>query len=220
MSDNLEIDSVIIEFGGRRILQDVYLKCETGMVTGLLGHNGSGKTTLMRLLAGILTKGEYNVRINGSYISGFNDRKGNIVFLPQYHFIPRNFTVESVFRDYGLDMEDFFGDFPGTEAIRTQRIGNLSGGEKRLVEIYGVLRTDAKFVLLDEPFSYIMPKHVNTICRIIKEESSRKGMIITDHLYRYVTGICDEIYLVTGGRCFKTRGYDDLLRYGYVSGRK
>lgn len=217
MSNSLEIDSVITEFRGRRILQDVYLKCETGQITGLLGHNGCGKTTLMRLMAGNLAHGEYNVRINGKYVSGSKDRKNDIAYLPQFNFTPGKLTIEDILKDHGLNKEILWEDFPELETIYKQRFNTLSGGEKRMIEIYTVLRGNAKFTLLDEPFSYIMPKHIQTIRRIIKEESARKGILITDHLYRHITDICDDIYFILNGRCFKTKNKEDLMRFGYVS---
>ena len=64
MMNSLEVDSVILDFGMRRILQDVYLKCETGRITGLLGRNGTGKSSLMKIIFGKLRLSSSSVRLN------------------------------------------------------------------------------------------------------------------------------------------------------------
>lgn len=69
MNNILEVDSVILNFGDKRVLSDVYLKCSTGDVVGILGQNGSGKTTLLRIIFGELETNKKSVRINGQVIS-------------------------------------------------------------------------------------------------------------------------------------------------------
>ncbi len=65
MNHTLEVDGVILEFNSKRILQDVYLKSESGKVTGLLGRNGSGKSCLMKIIYGELVPNDKSVRIDG-----------------------------------------------------------------------------------------------------------------------------------------------------------
>ncbi|MBC8984356.1 ATP-binding cassette domain-containing protein [Pedobacter sp. N36a] len=68
MAHQLEIDSVSLQFGSRTILSDVYLKCETGKITGLLGRNGTGKSSLMNLIFGTLVPGNKSVRFDGQAV--------------------------------------------------------------------------------------------------------------------------------------------------------
>jgi ABC-type lipopolysaccharide export system ATPase subunit len=94
---------------------------------------------------------------------------------------------------------------------------NLSGGERRIVEIYIILASKTKFCMLDEPFSQVMPVHVSTFKKIINEEKKNKGMILTDHLYEDVIDVCDDIYVLLNGKTYLTNNRDDLTRLGYIS---
>ena len=92
MTNTLEIDSVILEFGSKRVLQNVYLKCETGKITGLLGRNGSGKSCLMNIMYGELIPNDKSIRFNGE---SFIDNKRNpqdLRYLPQFSFIPKSLS--------------------------------------------------------------------------------------------------------------------------------
>jgi lipopolysaccharide export system ATP-binding protein len=82
----LEFDSLYLEFGHHRVLQDVYVKCETGEVVGIIGRNGSGKSCLMKIVFGSMKAYMQSVRINGEYVTGSNIRKGLINYLPQESF--------------------------------------------------------------------------------------------------------------------------------------
>lgn len=74
MLHTLEVDSVILEFDSKRILQDVYLKSETGKITGLLGRNGTGKSCLMNIIYGVLIPNDKSVRLNRvSYYDNYRD---------------------------------------------------------------------------------------------------------------------------------------------------
>jgi ABC-type lipopolysaccharide export system ATPase subunit len=70
---------------------------------------------------------------------------------------------------------------------------------RRLTELYVIIKSQTKFVLLDEPFTHISPIQANTIKAIIEEESSAKGFLITDHMYRNILKVCDQIYLILNG---------------------
>jgi len=87
MTHTLEVDSIQLEFDNRRILSSIYLKCETGKITGLLGRNGEGKTCLMRVIYGSL-KCEKSIRFdNIAYHEAFK-RPDLLLYLPQFNFIP------------------------------------------------------------------------------------------------------------------------------------
>jgi ABC-type lipopolysaccharide export system ATPase subunit len=92
----------------------------------------------------------------------------------------------------------------------------LSGGEKRIIETYLILKSQSKFVLLDEPFSHIAPIYINTIIELIQEEKHEKGIIITDHMYKYVTEISDDLYLLKDGWNKKVKNLSELEFYKYA----
>lgn len=216
MSDILEVDSVILEFGANRVLQDVYLKCETKHITGLLGRNGSGKSCLMNIMDGKLQPQNGSVRLNKKVLLSTTRKPADLMYLPQFEFIPKILKLKRIFRDFNLDFSTFTHKFPEFEKHFTSKIGILSGGERRLVEIYLVLSSDAKFCLLDEPFSHIMPLHINGIKELIKLESARKGILITDHLYKHIVDICDEIYLIKDGKTHLIGKVEDIESLGYA----
>ncbi len=90
----LEVDSVQKQYNGKIILSDVYLKCETGTVLGLLGRNGSGKSTLLKIIFGIEPADFKFVRVGGKVLSKTSELLKEISYLPQDSFIPNSFSVQ------------------------------------------------------------------------------------------------------------------------------
>ncbi len=216
MINILEIDSVILEFDTRIILQNVYLKSETGKVSGLLGRNGTGKSCLLKILFGELNPNDKSIRINTKSIIGSYRSPMDLRYLPQNRFIPDSLTIKRVFKDFELDFTDFTNNFPEFRKYYKSKLVNLSGGERRIVEIYAVLVSRTKFCLLDEPFSHIMPIHIDRIKKLILRERENKGIIITDHLYEYITDICDDLYVIKDGETYLTNTIHDLETLGYI----
>ena len=216
MGHKLEVDSIILEFGNHRVLQDVYFTNETGKITGILGRNGCGKSCLMNIIYGVLQTNDKSIRIDGkSIFDGYRDPQ-LFRYLPQFNFIPKDFTVKRIFADFGLDFASFIGWFPEFEQYHKMKLGKLSGGERRIVEVYAILASKTKFCMLDEPFSHIMPLHVEALKNIMLEEKQNKGIIVTDHLHRYITEISDHLYLITNGKAYLTKGIEDLKTLGYI----
>ena len=86
----LEIDSVVLEFGSRKLLSDIYLKCETEKITGLIGRNGTGKTSLFNIIYGTLTPNHKSIRLNEQFIRTLYKEANFIKYLPQHNFIPKH----------------------------------------------------------------------------------------------------------------------------------
>lgn len=217
MRHSLEVDSIILEFDTKRVLHDVYLKNETGKITGILGRNGSGKTCLMNIIYGELETNNKSIRLDGKVVFyGFRNPE-NFRYLPQFSFIPRNLKIKRIFKDFDLDFSQFTNEFPEFEKFYKVKLHRLSGGERRIIEIYSILASKAKFCMLDEPFSQIMPLHIETLKTILKNEKKNKGIIITDHLYEHVTEISDDLYVIANGKTYLTRDLDDLKTFGYTN---
>ena len=197
----LEIDSAELAFGERRILSGVYLLVETGGVTAVLGRNGCGKSCLMKILSGSLKAGFCSMRIDGKWHRRFTEKE--IRYLPQHPFIPGWLRLERALGDFGLQREDLERWFPEFISLRGTRIGELSGGEQR--------------ILLDEPFSQIAPLHVATLQTLIRQEKATKGILLTDHMYRHVTGIADRLYVMADGQAYPCENDEDLVRRGYLN---
>lgn len=217
MNHSLEIDSIILEFDSKRVLQDIYLLIETGKATGILGRNGTGKTCLMKIIFGEIKTNNKSIRLDGKTIMVGYRNPGILRYLPQFNFIPKNLKVKRVFKDFNLDFSRFKLYFPEFEKYYNSKLKMMSSGEIRIIEIYSILASESKFCMLDEPFSQVMPVHVETIKSIIKDEKKRKGIVITDQLYDHVMKICDEIYLLTNGKTYLTKNKSDLIKHNYIN---
>lgn len=217
MKHYLEVDSIILEFNTKRVLQDVYLKNETGKTTGILGRNGTGKTCLMKIIYGGLKINNKSIRFDGKPVINSYRNPKFLKYLPQNNFIPQNLKIKRIFRDFNLNFSGFTKYFPEFSKYFDFKLKNLSGGEKRIIEIYIILASETKFCMLDEPFSHIMPLHVSTIKNIINDEKKNKGIIITDQLYEHIIDICDEIYLLSFGKTYLIKDKNDLIKLGYLN---
>lgn len=210
----LEADSIELSFGGRHVLRGACISMRTGEVAAMVGRNGEGKSCLMRIVCGLMKCRFRSMRIDSQWRGSFSSHE--VRYLPQGDFIPRRMRIGDVMRDFGVDEECFYADFPSFARLRSQRIGDMSGGERRIVGIYAVVRSDTMFVMLDEPFSQIMPVHADAIKRIIGEETRRKGILLTDHMYRHVAELADRIFLLSDGTVRQVTGPADLVRAGYL----
>ncbi len=216
MIHRLEIDSVLLEFGTRRVLDNVYFKNESGKITGLLGRNGTGKSCLMKIMFGELIPKDKSIRINGNPIYSTYRNPRDLRYLPQVRFVPNSLTVKRVFRDFNLDFGDLVFYFPEFKNYYKSGLKNLSGGERRIVEIYLILASQSKFCMLDEPFSQVMPIHVESIKKLILREKENKGIIITDHMYKHIIDICDDLYVISNGQTYLVKNIEDIEKFGYV----
>jgi ABC-type lipopolysaccharide export system ATPase subunit len=216
MIHTLEVDSVILDFGNNRVLQNVYLKSETGKITGLLGRNGTGKSCLMNIIYGELIPNDKSIRLNGVSIDSDYRNPADIRYLPQFSFIPKSFKIKKIFDDFKLDFSDFSILFPTFTQFYNVPISKLSGGERRIVEIYIILVSKSKFCMLDEPFSQVMPIHIDAIKSLIVREKKNKGIIVTDHLYKHIIDICEDLYVISNGQTYLTKELTDLEKRGYI----
>lgn len=217
MSHLLEIDSIQLQFGRRKILSDVYISCLSGSVVGLLGRNGEGKSSLMKIAFGTTDVEDYSVRINGQNIKPAFQYPEGISYLPQFSFIPAGMRIQKVFDFYQLSLNAIEKELPELQGRHNSKMAELSGGIKRMVEIYIIIKKKGLFVMLDEPFTHIMPLYVELICRWIQEEKATKGFIISDHLYQSVLPICDQFYLLKNGKTHLCRQQQDLIELSYLS---
>src|SRR5665213_4467512 len=98
MKNIMEADGIELSFGLRKILSDIYLKCETGMITGLLGRNGQGKSCLMNIILGTINSSINSVRFNGKVIRNVYIKPDLLLYLPQFNFIPKSLSVQTVLK--------------------------------------------------------------------------------------------------------------------------
>lgn len=212
----LEADGVFLSFSGRQILSDVYIAAQTGQVTGLLGRNGCGKSCLMKIIMNTMPCYSKSVRIDGRAWITYPDRNKLITYLPQRHFIPGYTRVIQALKFFGITQESFCRDIPELEERLPFRLNQLSGGEQRLVEAYLIIMSNAPFTLLDEPFTHVMPIKAERLKELIKREKQRKGFIVTDHLYRHISDLSDNLYLLLEGKTYLVRDHMHLQELGYI----
>lgn len=215
MSYKLEADGIQLEFDGRKVLTSIYLKCETGKITGLLGRNGQGKSCLMKIIYGSL-KCEKSVRIDNISQSQAFKRPDLLRYLPQFNFVPKSLPLKRIFRDFDLDYSIFAKRFPEFASTYKSSIGSLSGGGQRLVELYIIVKSSTHFAMLDEPFTHLSPLQVEKVKELLLEEKENKGLLITDHMYKQVIDICDNIYVLTNGKTHLLKNIDEIETFGYA----
>jgi ABC-type multidrug transport system ATPase subunit len=216
MIHTLEADGIQLDFGLRRILSDVYLKCETGKITGLLGRNGQGKSCLMNVILGTLNSSINSIRFDGNVTRNVAKRPDLVLYLPQFNFIPKSLTVKQVFDDFQLSYPEFENRFPEFKEKYNSKVSHLSGGQWRTVEIYIIAKTPSLFAMLDEPFTHLNPIQIDKIKEFLLEERANKGFLITDHMYGHLLDISDTVYLLKDGKTHLTKTIQDLDDLGYV----
>lgn len=216
MEHRLAADGIELAFGSRKILHDVYISCETTKVTGLLGQNGQGKTSLFHIIYGITKAQSRSVRFDDQSVFEAFKRPDLITFLPQSNFVPAQLSLNRIFRDFELSLSDFVHFLPEFEGREKTQLSSLSGGQRRLVEVYLIIKSKSQFSLLDEPFSHLMPLHIEKISELIVEEKKAKGFLITDHLFRSVMEVSDALYLLKDGKTHVVSEIEEIRRLGYV----
>ncbi|MBQ0786764.1 MAG: ABC transporter ATP-binding protein [Oceanihabitans sp.] len=213
----LEIDNVELSFSNKRLLNGIYLKAETGKITAILGSNGCGKSCLLQILFGALQPKYKLVRIDNKPITKPLYLTKNVSLLPQYHFIPKGLKLKTIFKTLEVSWESFTTIFEGFSKYKNSKIHLLSGGERRLVETYLIVKGKSEIILLDEPFSHIAPLYMEKLKRLITEEKQHKIIIITDHMYKDVIETADSIYLLRNGYTKQIKNLKDLAFYNYLS---
>lgn len=213
----LEVDSIQKSFDFKTILSDVYLKCETNGIIGLLGRNGSGKSTLLKIIFGVISADFKFVRVDGIVKNKTKDLFKEISYLSQDIFIPNHFKVEKAISLTipGNKKDEFCQD----EMIKTfldKIISHLSGGELRYLEIKLILWNSSKFVLLDEPYNGLSPIMIEKVNELITTNSVKKGIIITDHNYQNVISISNKLILLKEGKVHYVNDKKKLIEMGYL----
>ena len=212
-------------YNGREVVKSVSIDVERGEVVGLLGPNGAGKTTSFYMMVGLVKTDKGQINLDGDDITSLplhvRARKG-IGYLPQEASVFRELSVEenifSVLEVRDLSdkerqnaLDDLIRDF-GLDHIRKSKGRELSGGERRRVEIARSLALNPKFVLLDEPFAGVDPLAVHDIQSIIKRLKQKNiGVLITDHNVRETLGIVDRAYIMSRGELLVSGTPDEII---------
>tara|TARA_B100001027_G_scaffold70135_1_gene47835 strand:+ start:32 stop:757 length:726 start_codon:yes stop_codon:yes gene_type:complete len=214
-------------FESKTVVHNVSLEVNSGEIVGLLGPNGAGKTTTFYMIVGLVKSDEGSIHINDQNITFEPIHKRfeqGISYLPQEPSVFRDMTakdnIEAVLEvDKSLSknqksdiLEHLINKFDLSKFINTKGI-QLSGGERRRVEIARALALKPKFLLLDEPFAGIDPISVIDIQKIIKVLAKEEiGILITDHNVRETLKICDKSYVINSGKVLASGKSRDLIK--------
>lgn len=208
----LELQNIKKSFKKKEILHGIDLQIRSSEVFGLLGPNGAGKTTLFSLISGLemTTSGkifldEYDITFKDI---SFRASKG-IIYLPQEPSVFRKLSVadnikaalQTKFKN--IEIEDKYTSIMkefDLFSLEKQISENLSGGQRRKLEIARAFALEPKFILLDEPFAGIDPLTINEIKNIIsKLRAKNVGVVISDHNAQATMDICDNISVINNG---------------------
>jgi lipopolysaccharide export system ATP-binding protein len=213
-------------YQGRRIVDDLSVEVRLGEVVGLLGPNGAGKTTSFYLIVGLISADSGRVLLDDHDITDlpmYQRARRGISYLPQEPSVFRKLTVEenllAILETLPVSeherrerLEELIEQL-GLETVRQSKAYQLSGGERRRVEIARSLVISPQFLLLDEPFSGIDPKQVLELQRIIARlQGSGIGILITDHNVRETLSVTDRAYIINNGKIFRSGPPTELGR--------
>lgn len=213
----LHVDSILKRFGDKQILTDVFLSCTEGEIIGLVGRNGVGKSTLLKIIFGALNAETKFVKVDNKLIKSVKDSTGLVAYLPQDNFLPNHIKISTLIKLFcDADTSQFISSHKLIEPMLYKYAKQLSGGERRLLEVFLMIFSKAKFVLIDEPFNGIAPVYKDEIKRLVKEQSKYKGFIITDHDYRNVLEVASKTILLYDGGTKVITSTEDLSEFGYI----
>lgn len=216
----LEIQGVNKSFGKKEVLKDISLKCNIGNIIGIFGRNGSGKSSLLKIIHGTLKADSIKIKIDSKII---NSKKiipaKHIAYLPQETFLPKNLKVREIIPLFFTsgDNQDRIFYSKGVSHFENKKIGTLSLGQLKYLEILLIGNLTHSYIMLDEPFSMIEPLYKDVIKEFLIALKSKKGLIITDHYYNDVLEITDRNFIIKDGEKHYVKNKEDLTKYEYLN---
>ena len=217
--DVLNISKLNKSFGKKVILKDINLDCKVGEIVGIFGRNGTGKSTLLKLIFGTIKADSILIKLNAEIISQnkvISSKK--IGYLPQETFLPKEWKVREIipfFFSNGDDQDKIFYS-KQVSSFEKMKVGQLSLGQLRYLELLIIGNLKHQFIMLDEPFSMIEPIYKEIIKNLLLELKKTKGIILTDHYYNDVLEITDKNFIIKDTEKIEIRNENDLIKYDYL----
>lgn len=203
MSALVECKGLKKSYGKKPVIHGMNLELEPGKIIGILGPNGSGKTTLIKILAGILSRNEGEVTIDGRQI-GVESKK-IVSYLPERTYFSTAMKVKETIEFF----EDFYEDFRRERAVQmlanlgidlNSKIKQLSKGTREKLQLVLVMSREAKIYLLDEPMGGVDPAARDYILKtILTNYSEDSSVIISTHLISDVEKVLDDVVFIKNG---------------------
>ena len=216
--NKLRAEKLCKKYGDFWAVREANLEVNKGEIVGLLGPNGAGKTTTFYMITGMIKPTSGDIFLDDSNITKkamYQRSRYGIGYLPQDESIFRKLSVEDNLRlvlemsnltknDQEVKIDELLSDL-SINHIKNSLGGNLSGGERRRVEIARTLALNPDFILLDEPFAGVDPIAVEDIQSIVSSLKKKNiGVLITDHNVRETLSITDRSYLLFDGKILKS----------------
>jgi ABC-type multidrug transport system ATPase subunit len=217
--DALNISKLNKSFGKKVILKDINLDCKVGEIVGIFGRNGSGKSTLLKLIFGTIKADSILIKLNAEVISQnkvISSKK--IGYLPQETFLPKEWKVREIipfFFPNGDDQDKIFYS-KQVSSFEKNKVGQLSLGQLRYLELLIIGNLKHQFIMLDEPFSMIEPIYKDVIKNLLLKIKETKGIILTDHYYNDVLEITDRNFIIKDTEKIEIMHKNDLIKYEYL----
>jgi len=221
----LNVKNISKSIKGKKIVSKVSIEIHESDIFGLLGPNGAGKTTTFYIIAGLMNPDDGEIKLSNQDISKLPMHKRSklgIKYLPQEPSVFQNLTVyenllglaELSFKN-NKDITDFVSssieEF-GLSDITQLKGRQLSGGQRRKVEIARTLAAKPKIILLDEPFAGIDPIAIEDIKKVLKKLSGKGiGILITDHNVRETLEICNQAAIISNGEIISKGTKEKLI---------
>ncbi|MGV8855752.1 MAG: ABC transporter ATP-binding protein [Devosia sp.] len=207
-------------YGESHVLHGINFDVCPGEVVTLLGRNGAGKTTTLRAIMGILGKRQGSVRFEGRELTGLQPRdiaRQGIAFCPEERGIFASLSVDENLmlppevKPGGLSRDAVLEMFPNLRERLGSQGTKLSGGEQQMLAIGRILRTGAKFLLLDEPTEGLAPVIVQQIGRTLTQLKNQGfTIVLVEQNFRFAASVADRHYVVEQGRVIDTIPNADL----------
>jgi branched-chain amino acid transport system ATP-binding protein len=211
---SLEVRDVTVRFGGNVALDGVSFSAAPGFVTGLIGPNGAGKTTLFNVITGLLPPSGGQVLVDGTNVSRVRPSSRARLGMARTFQRLELFTLLSVRENIrvAVDIRKTGGTSPaqfvddimervGLTDVADARVGSLSTGRARLVELGRALATKPKVLLLDEPASGQDENETETFGRLLRELAHEGiAVVLVEHDMQLVMQVCDMIHVLDFGR--------------------
>lgn len=220
MTPLLTVEGLRCERGGVEVLKGVSLSVGEGEVVGLLGPNGAGKSTTFGLLTGLIAPSGGEMRFLGQPLVGPLHKRVSqgLGYLPQGSTLFRGLTVADHLL-IPLQVNRRSSELPallarvGLEGFADRRVDQLSGGERRRVEIGRCLALSPSLLLLDEPFVGLDPLAVSELGTLFRSlVADGVSILITDHAVRETLPLCDRVLLLMEGRVVEEGSPDEVSR--------
>jgi LPS export ABC transporter ATP-binding protein len=221
----LEVIKISKTIKDKKILSEISFRVNQSQIYGLLGPNGAGKTTTFYIIAGLVNSDGGEINLLNNCISNLPMHKRSklgIKYLPQEPSIFQNLSVYDNLQGLAelsfnnkVDVKNFIEssieEF-GLSEICDLKGRQLSGGQRRKVEIARTLAAEPKIILLDEPFAGIDPIAIEDIKNVLKKLVNKNiGILITDHNVRETLEICDQAAIINNGQIIAEGNKEELV---------